>query len=194
MIQKSRLKAGRVHGALSLAAFILSIWLANFFVTNVGTNVVEGIHVLPVWFGLSAPSGFVWIGAFRTFRDICQQTLGLRWIIVGILVGGLISATLNSRLAAASGFTFVVAETLDLLVYTPLAERNVVTASVISNVVGSITDSALFLFLAFGSGVVGRFVLANSLGKLEASLPLIAILWILRRRGTSARPAQTQVS
>lgn len=46
---------------------------------------------------------------------------------------------------------FLVSESADFAVYTPLEERGWLAAVVASNVVGTIVDSALVLWLAFGS-------------------------------------------
>jgi queuosine precursor transporter len=71
-------------------------------------------------------------------------------------------------------------------VYTPLRERTVAGGIVASNVVGAIVDSALFLWLAFGSleSFAGQFV-----GKIVMTLPALALLAGWREWNAEARPA-----
>ena len=59
------------------------------------------------------------------------------------------AAVTGTALASAAAFLF--SEFADLAVYTPLERSRWLTAVAVSNVVGLIADSALFLWLAFGS-------------------------------------------
>ena len=60
-------------------------------------------------------------------------------------MGVALSALLDCSLALASGLAFLVSETLDLMVNTPLQRRNLVAAFIGSNIVGLVVDSAIFL-------------------------------------------------
>jgi hypothetical protein len=51
----------------------------------------------------------------------------------------------------ASTAAFLLSELLDFAIYTPLARRRFITALVVSSMVGAVADSAIFLWLAFGS-------------------------------------------
>jgi len=150
----------RVEGALYLAGFIASIWLANWLLTHWGTvRFPDGPWLIPVWPGaltpsgstIYAPSGVLAIGVGFTLRDLVQRRLGVRVAVAAIVAGALLSAALDTSLALASGVAFLLAETLDLFVYTPLQRRNLVGAVVASNVVGIVADSIVFLSIAFGS-------------------------------------------
>lgn len=168
------------EGYVYLVLFVASIWAANYFVTRVGaTCVPAGPCLIPVWPGIMAPSGVLMIGAGFTLRDLVQRRLGKTWAMLAIVVGALLSAYLSTSLAIASGTAFLLSELLDLLVYTPLQRKNLILATVASNVVGLTVDSMVFLSLAFGSL---RFLEGQIIGKAwmtVAALPLVA--WIRRR-------------
>jgi uncharacterized PurR-regulated membrane protein YhhQ (DUF165 family) len=70
-------------------------------------------------------------------------------------------------------------ELADLGVYTPLQQRGLILAVVASSVVGLIIDSAVFLFLAFGSL---EFLLPQIIGKTWMVLLSIPVMSWLRRR------------
>ncbi len=98
-----------------------------------------------------APSGVLAIGIGFTLRDLVQRRLGIRVTVLAVVAGALLSAALDTSLALASGVAFLLAETLDLFVYTPLQRRRLVAAVVASNAVGVVVDSLVFLTIAFGS-------------------------------------------
>jgi uncharacterized PurR-regulated membrane protein YhhQ (DUF165 family) len=68
-------------------------------------------------------------------------------------------------------------------VYTPLRERNRYGAVLLSNTVGAVVDSALFLALAFGSL---DFLPGQVVGKLEVTLLTLAVMWLWRVRRVTA--------
>ena len=138
----------------SLVGFLLCIPAANWLIGNVGTTCIpDGPCLIPVAPGLSAPSGVLMIGMALVLRDVVQQALGRSWAIGAIIVGAALSWVLASPyLALASGVAFLLAETADMAVYTPLRNQGRIIAAVFaSGVVGSFVDSAVFLWLAFGS-------------------------------------------
>jgi hypothetical protein len=98
--------------------------------------------------------------------------------MASIAVGALLSAYLSPSVALASGVAFLVSEMLDLMVYTPLQARNLILATVASNVVGLVVDSALFLSLAFGSL---RFIEGQIIGKAWMTLVALPIVAWIRR-------------
>jgi uncharacterized PurR-regulated membrane protein YhhQ (DUF165 family) len=150
----------KYEGIIYLIGFIGSIWFANWLVTHWGTvRFGDGPWVIPVWPGgltpsgnpIYAPSGVLAIGVGFTLRDLVQRRLGVKVAIVAIIVGALLSAVLDPSLALASGVAFLLAETLDLVVYTPLQRHHLLGAVVASNIVGVVVDSIIFLTIAFGS-------------------------------------------
>lgn len=149
-----------------LVAYIATIFAANWAVVTFGP--------VPVGFGLVAPAGVYFAGLAFTLRDLTQDALGRRWTYVAILVGAGLSGVLSGPLAIASASAFLLSETADLLVYTPLHERRWLAAVAASNFVGLCIDSALFLWLAFGSLT---FLAGQIVGKLEMTVLAIILLW-----------------
>lgn len=134
--------------------YLATIPAANWMIGNVGTQFdADGPHLIPVLPGVFAPSGVLMIGVALFLRDEVQRRLGTRWAFGAVAVGVAISWVLASPfLALASAVAFLVSETLDLLVYTPLKARGWHPAAVFaSGTVGSVVDSVAFLLLAFGS-------------------------------------------
>lgn len=129
--------------AIVFAAYIATIAAANVAISLLGP--------VPVGFGLLAPAGVYFAGLAFTLRDGLQETGGRRLTVVAILIGAALSAAMGAQLAAASGIAFLLSELLDFAVYTPLRRRSWLAAVVASNTAGLVADSALFLFMAFGS-------------------------------------------
>lgn len=80
---------------------------------------------------------------------------------------------LDTLAALASGAAFLVSELADLAVYTPLRARSWAAAVALSNTVGAVVDSALFLWLAFGSL---DFLAGQVLGKLWMTALAVALV------------------
>jgi queuosine precursor transporter len=170
---------------LAFAAFLATIPAANWLIGNAGTECIPtGPCLVPVGFGLMAPSGVLMIGAALVLRDAVQQLLGLRAALAAIAIGVLLSALVAPpALVLASGVAFGLAELADLAVYTPLRRKRLVLAVLASGLVGSIVDSAAFLLIAFGSLdlIAGQVV-----GKAWMTLAAAAVLWA-SKGGTHAK-------
>ena len=173
---RNELKTRRtIEGWVFATLFCLTVPAANWLIGNVGTQCVpNGLCLIPVAPGLTAPSGVLLIGIALVLRDLVQRRLGVIASVVAIIVGGLLSvAVAPPALVIASTVAFLVSEFSDLLVYTPLARRGLVRAVLASGVVGLLVDSVVFLSIAFGSlqylpgQVVGKAIMV------VASLPLI---------------------
>lgn len=182
----------RIDGLLALVAYIGTIFAANWFIGHVGTACVPdgGPCVIPVAPGLAAPSGVLWVGAALFLRDVVQDELGRLWTVAGIIAGAALSYFVATpAVALASGAAFLLSETADFFAYTPLRQRRLYWQAVLaSGVVGSLVDSAVFLWLAFGSlaFLAGQFV-----GKTEITILCAAIVWLWRRRAReAAEPAR----
>lgn len=171
-------------GILSLIGFVATIPTANWLIGNLGTTCVPGGPCLiPVGFGLMAPSGVLMIGLALVLRDVVQRQLGLGWALAGIAAGaGLSWFVAAPALAMASAAAFLFSELADTAVYTPLARRRLVSAVLASSLVGTIIDSTLFLWLAFGSVAL---LPGMVLGKVWMVGMATAVLWVLRRRETA---------
>lgn len=129
----------RVSAAL---AYLSCIVAANWLTAHYG--------LVPVGFGLVVTAGTFAAGLSFVARDLLQDAAGRTVVLGAVVLGGGLSALLAPwQLAAASGVTFLVSESADMAAYTPLRRRDRRVAGwVASNVVGSLIDSALFLWLA----------------------------------------------
>jgi uncharacterized PurR-regulated membrane protein YhhQ (DUF165 family) len=169
------------EGYAFLIGFALCIPAANWLIGNVGTACVpDGPCLIPVAPGIDAPSGVPMIGLALVLRDLVQRRLGLAWAVGAIGAGGLLSLLVAPpALAVASAAAFLVSEFADLAVYTPLQRRRLLIAVFASSVVGLVVDSAVFLYLAFGSL---DFLAGQVIGKMwMVLLALPCIVWLRRR-------------
>jgi uncharacterized PurR-regulated membrane protein YhhQ (DUF165 family) len=171
----------RIEGMAVLLGFTACIPAANWLVGNVGTVCVpDGPCLIPVAPGLVAPSGVLVVGLALVLRDLVQRRLGRYWALAAIGVGAILSVIFAPpSLILASTAAFLLSELADLGVYTPLQQRGLILAVVASSVVGLIIDSAVFLFLAFGSL---EFLLPQIIGKTWMVLLSIPVMSWLRRR------------
>lgn len=170
-----------VEGVIFLILFCLTIPAANWMLGHVGTVCPpNGPCLIPVAPGLMAPSGVLMIGAALVLRDLVQRRLGVAMSAAAILIGaGLSGLFAPLSLVIASAAAFLLSEAVDLAVYTPLARRRLMTAVLLSSLVGLVVDSIVFLWLAFGSlDFLAGQVVGKALMVLLA-LPLVA--WLRRR-------------
>ena len=193
----------KYEGVLYFVGFIASIWFANWLLTHWGTvRFPDGPWLIPVWPGaltpsgdpIYAPSGVIAIGLSFTLRDLVQRRLGVKVALIAIVIGAALSAAFDPTLALASGVAFLLAESLDLFVYTPLQRRNLVGAVVASNVVGMVVDSIVFLSIAFGSLA---FLEGQVIGKAWMTLVAIPVIYGIRewdrKRGMTPHGLEPQV-
>lgn len=172
----------RSWSTVALLVYCGSIVLANWLILNVGmVRLPDGTHLVPVGFGLMAPSGSFAAGATFVARDVVQRAAGRRWALAAIGAGTVMSVLVSPRLALASGTAFIFSELADFAVYTPLQEKRFVLAVVLSGIVGSIVDSVIFLKLA---GI-----------PLGAALPglLLAKIWVQLLAGPLAGWLRTRI-
>ena len=161
-------------GIILIVAYIATIPAANFLIGHVGTVCIpQGPCLIPVAPGIMAPSGVLMIGAALLLRDLVQRQYGVRWSLVCIGIGaGLSFLIAPPALALASGAAFLFSELVDFAAYTPLARKRFYTALIVSCAAGALADSALFLWLAFGSL---DHLLGQIIGKLYAVAAYAAI-------------------
>ena len=166
---------------LALAGFVLTIPAANWLIGNVGTVCVpNGPCLIPVFPGLMAPSGVLMIGLALVLRDMVQEQLGWRWSIGAIVGGALLSGIVApASLVLASAVAFLISESADMAVYTPLQNRKLWLAVLASGIVGAFVDSGIFLYLAFGSI---DHITGNVVGKILMSLLAVPVILIMKRR------------
>ncbi len=175
------MKSRRFSGFAYLLAFIACVPIANWMVGNIGTTCVpDGPCLIPVAPDLMAPSGVVMIGLAFVLRDLVQRRLGRIWSLGAIVIGVALSAAVAPpSLIFASAIAFFVSELADFLIYTPLQRQRFVTAVIAGSTVGLIVDSAIFLWLAFGSL---EFFWGQVIGKAWMVLVSIPFIYWIRVR------------
>lgn len=156
-------------GLTCAALFVATIYAANYAIDRWG--------FVSVGFGLMAPAGVYAVGVAFTLRDLTHRFLGLWGVIAAILIGGAASYYVSPAFATASAAAFLVSELADLAVYTPLRRRGWLKAVAASNAVGIVVDSALFLWLAFGSL---QYLTGQIVGKAWMTLAAIALIALAR--------------
>ena len=160
---------------LTLCAYTATIPAANWLIGHVGTVCVpSGPCLIPVGFGLMAPSGVLMVGLALVLRDAVQEQGGKVAALAAIAMGAAVSALIAPpAIVIASVAAFVASELLDFAVYTPLRKRSIALAVLASGIAGAAVDSAVFLIIAFGSI---DFIAGQVLGKIYASLAVAAYL------------------
>lgn len=161
---------------IALVAYIATIFGANWAIENFGF-----VPVVPDAVGLElmAPAGVYFAGLALVLRDRVQEVLGRKWVVGAILVGAGASYFVSPVFAVASAVAFLVSELADFSVYTPLRKKTLAGGVAASQLVGAAVDSALFLFLAFGSLAFfwGQFV-----GKSWMAIPALLVIAGIRAR------------
>lgn len=165
--------------AALFAAFVATVFGANWALDTYG--------IIDIGFGLTAPAGVLFAGLAFGLRDALHERGGRVLVLAAIVVGAALSLLIEDAvtipgghvaIAVASGAAFLLSELADLAVYEPLRNRQWVAAVAASNVVGAVVDSALFLWLAFGSlnHMTGQVV-----GKSYMIALALPIVWWSRR-------------
>jgi queuosine precursor transporter len=170
-----------MKAAFAIAAFAATVPAANWLIGNVGTVCIpSGPCLIPVGFGLMAPSGVLMIGLALVLRDLVHEVAGKRAALVAIAIGCALSlAVAPPALALASAAAFGASELANHGVYSKLRARGLWLAVAASGVVGALLDSALFVYLAFGSF---DFSIGTALAKIYASALVSAWLYTRRAR------------
>jgi uncharacterized PurR-regulated membrane protein YhhQ (DUF165 family) len=172
---------------LFAAGFLGCILAANYVTTRYG--------FVSVGLGETATAGTYFAGLAFVLRDSLQDAAGKRAVGATIAVGAVLSLVLALTvyradaaflppgvtpvsIAVASGLAFLLSETADLLVYTPLRRRGYIRAAVASNVVGAIVDTFLFLWVA--GFPVWANVSGQLIGKLTVTLAVVLLVGAAR--------------
>ncbi len=160
--------------AIYIGLAVLANWLASKYVITVPFT-----HYL-------APAGVLCIGAVLVIRDWLQQLRGL-WTSLALmvvaggasyLVGVVAGWTSLQKIAIASVVAFLISETVEAVVFTPLRNRNLTLGVALSATIGNALDSYIFLALAFGSQA---FFMGNFIGKMEMIAVGVALTAARRR-------------
>ena len=166
---------------MTLSKYIPIVLWIGFVITVAAANwTLAKFGIVPIGFGMSAPSGVYFAGLAFTFRDLLHERGGRLWVVSAIISGALLSGILEDaqKLALASGIAFLVSEFTDWAIYNPLRRKGWVVAVASSNIGGLIVDSALFLWIAFGSL---EFIEGQIVGKTYMTIGAIAVMWVVRR-------------
>lgn len=159
-----------MKGAAYGVAFLATIPAANWLIVQYG--------VIPVGFGLMAPAGVLMVGASFVLRDLLHKEEGPKAVIAAILCGAILSSLVAPpELVFASVTAFLFSELADMGVYQPMLRRGMVQAMLLSSMVGSIVDSAIFLWLAFGDL---QYLAGQILGKFEMVLIGVMLYSMIR--------------
>lgn len=159
--------------ALALTAYIGSIVAANWLTATFG--------LVPIGFGLLVTAGTFAAGFALVARDWVETTSGRWTLIAAILVGAALSYfTSSPALALASGIAFLMSESVDWAVFSPLRNRSLPTAVLVSSVVSAPVDTVLFLWIA-GFPLTWQAVLGQFLVK-TAIAGLVALALVVRDR------------
>jgi queuosine precursor transporter len=161
---------------MGMRYILLAIFAALVVTANWVTNEYGMFH------GLFAAGTFA-AGMTFLVRDWLQEAGGRWFVLAAILLGAGLSAWWSTpTLALASGVAFLVSETSDFLVYTPLRRRTRVGAMLASNTVGAIVDSLLFLTLA-GFPIASWGV--QAVVKVAVTIPFVLVPLLVRRARTA---------
>ncbi len=175
-------KTARYLGVLAFSIYVLVIVGANWMIAHIGTPIAGG-HLLPVGFGLEAPSGVYLAGVAFIARDFVQRALGTRFGFIAVVVGAIVSVFVSTpTLAFASGLTFLVSESTDFLIFTPLQRKNFPIAVFIAGIISDVVDS--FLFLTLAHIPLQEAFLGQVVGKTWVTLVGAAVSYLLRRSRT----------
>lgn len=170
------MKRAHALGAVAAAGYVGTIVAANWAISRYG--------MVPVGFGLAAPAGVYFAGLAFGLRDATQELAGKPATLAAVAVGAAVSYLVASpQLAAASALAFGLSELADWSVYQPLRDRSRAVAVAASNTVGLLVDSALFLWVAFGSL---QYLPGQVVGKTWMTLLAVAVTAFARGRRRAA--------
>lgn len=170
-------------GILASLVLLGGLLAANWVTTDYG--------FVPVGFGLMATAGTFFAGVTLAMRDLIQDALGRIYVVLLILVGTAVSFLIAApAIAIASAAAFLLSELIDFAVYTPLRARAKVgdkkwaVAVILSNTVGAIVDTVVFLGIAFGLSAILPALAGQIVGKSYATIGYLilgALLGVLLR-------------
>jgi uncharacterized PurR-regulated membrane protein YhhQ (DUF165 family) len=164
--------ARRAIGITAFLAYAASVAGANW--------ATDHYDPVPVGFGLTATAGTYAVGAALLLRDFVQDAFGRSAAGAAVLTGAALSAVTSPSLALASASAFVISELSDFGVYTPLRERGWVRAVVVSNAVGAVLDTLVFLLVA-GLPLTMLTSVGQLVGKTWATAVVIVAVLAVRR-------------
>lgn len=167
----------RLTALAAAAAFVLTVYLANWLVDRYGP-----IRVWPT--SLLAPAGVYVVGLAFLLRDTVQRLEGHLLALSTIAAGTALSVLVSPRLALASACAFAASEVLGLALFMLAGGRRggparLGVAVLVSSAAAAALDSYVFLSIAFGSLAFfeGQFVAKLTVTALAAPFVLAARRW-----------------
>ncbi len=160
--------------AAASAVYIGVIVLANWMTDTFG--------LVPIGFGLMVTAGTFAAGAALIARDWLQVETNRWWVLAGIAAGVILSVVLaNPAIAVASGVAFAVSELVDWGVFTPIRDKSLPLAVLVSSIVSAPVDTVLFLHIAgFGvtwEAVFGQFIVKTVMALIVAGAIVAVSDW-----------------
>ncbi len=166
---------------------ILSPYLAAMTIVVVASNMLVqipfdhfGLKDILTWGAFTYPAAFL-------VNDLTNRRFGMG-AARGVIAAGFVLAVILSiwlatpRIAIASGCAFLVAQLLDASIFDRLRHASWWRAPLISTLIGSVLDTALFFAIAFApafAGIDAAFAMAD--GSLGFAVPFLGgqvPLWI----------------
>jgi len=152
------------------------IWAISYIISIIIANILVDYFGIVHYLGLTFPAGVVLVGLTFSFRDFVQQYWGPLKIWVFIIIAAIITLFMNWQLALASVSAFLIAETVDWLIFT-ITKKEFTQRILLSNTISTPLDSIAFVVLAFGwnwDAIWGQSVI-----KYLSSLLVIPIIWYI---------------
>lgn len=165
---------------------IAAVAIAAYLACIVGANAaIQHYGIVSVGFGQLAPAGVFFIGPALVMRDLVQWSVGKTASLAALATGALVSYTVaDAHIATASATAFALSELCDFALFTWIAPRWS-RAVLAGGIAGAVLDSAVFLWLAFGSlNLMPGQVVGKAYG-----VALAVILIAARRQRTVAEVA-----
>lgn len=154
--------------AAAILSYLGTIVAANWLTARFG--------LVPIGLGLMTTAGTYAAGLAFVARDAVQDAAGRVAVVFALAAGGVLSWLLATpALAVASVVAFGLSELADMAVYTPLREHGYVRAALASNLVGTVVDTFVFLWLA-GFGLAPLVVIGQLVGKTYATVLVVALV------------------
>jgi uncharacterized integral membrane protein (TIGR00697 family) len=172
----------RTHlpGILAMAAIVVA---SNILVQFLyGQWLTWGAFTYPLAFLVTDVMNRVYGAAAARRVVLAGFAVGLVCSLIGTQIMGEFGPLVTVRIAIGSGLAFLVAQLIDVSVFAALRNSAWWRAPLISTLVGSTLDTALFFSIAF-SGALGFIHPATDVSWAAESLPLLGIgpaapLWV----------------
>lgn len=172
----------RTHAPF-VAAMVAVVALSNYLVQFPVETVIGGVNVAEIltWGAFTYPIAFL-------VTDLTNRRFGPSGARLVVLVGFALAVILSiwlatPRIAIASGTAFLAAQLLDVSVFDRLRRSSWWIAPLISTVLGSLLDTALFFSLAFAEFFAVLDFGAAEAGSLGFPVPFLGVggqvpLWV----------------